>query len=221
MRAVPRQPSDNALGEQQSKALLQHYLEDIKPALVIGATQAQADASAQFVTSAYLPHHGRPGLMPTPPRSVVQTVAYEGNPAYLGRWHGRLVTACHARGWQFVINPSTLSDADLLVAFRDGPWDGWMCREWKSGVKLVNALAAGRPMLTQASAAVREIPAAPSVIVTQEFGLDDALDLMAPLATRQRIADGCVAPAAAYRVDAIAARLQHILSDVLACTPAA
>ena len=43
------------------------------------------------------------------------------------------------------------------MAFRDGPWDGWMCREWKSGVKLVNAICAGRPIISQDSEAWRNL----------------------------------------------------------------
>jgi hypothetical protein len=95
--------------------------------------------------------------MPTPPRPDLKVVAYEGTPKYLGRWRKALDTTCARLGLTFVVNPPSLADVDLLVAFRDGKWDGEVCRQWKSGVKYVNALTAARPILTQSHAAFAEI----------------------------------------------------------------
>jgi hypothetical protein len=204
-----RQPAENGLDEVAARQTLAAHLRVIRPALTIGATQAQADAAC----GVYLPHHSRPGLEPAPARERVEVVAYEGNAAYLGRWLETVSLACAKRGWRFVVNPPDLREADILVALRDGPWDGWMCREWKSGVKLVNAIAAGRPVITQHSAAVREIQPPGSVIETAA-DLEQALDSWAPLDWRaQAVADGRdLAPR--YRLDRIAEDYRRIVAQV-------
>lgn len=120
---------------------------------IIGATKAMA----RDLDGIYIPHHSRPGLAPTPPRKQFYTVAYEGTPKYLGAWGRAIERACASLGARFIINPKSLANADVVVAFRGDPWDGWACRQWKSGVKYVNALVAGRPIMTQASAAFDEI----------------------------------------------------------------
>lgn len=127
---------------------------------VIGATQAMASALGGI----YLPHHSRPGLSLTPARDRAQVVAYEGNRKYLGAWRMVCEVACARLGLEFVVNPKSLAEADVVVALRDGPWDGDLCRQWKSGVKYVNALSVGRPVITQASSAFDEIGPYGSVI---------------------------------------------------------
>ncbi len=204
-----RQPDDHRLTEPQAIAKLHAQIAVIKPVLTIGATEAMAQAC----DGVYLPHHSWAGLVPTPARETVQTVAYQGNAAYLGRWLGVVSQACAARGWRFVVNPEDLSTADLLVAFRDGPWDGWICREWKSGVKLVNANAAGRPIITQDSAASREIAVSASRIAGPD-ALPVALDFWASKGQRAFVADMAHVDAPAYTLEAIAARYQLILASV-------
>ncbi len=201
-----RQPFDNGLGPASAVRLLQTHAAASGASLVIGATMAQARA----IDGVYLPHHSWQGLEPSPPRTVVQTVGYQGNPLYLGIWAKRLDKACRLRGWTFVVNPDDLRNVDILVAFRDGPWDGWICREWKSGVKVVNALAAGRPLLTQASAAFGEI-AAPGAIVETEGDLDLALDGWASLDRRQEAYEQARVGAPAYRLSAVADQFRGIL----------
>lgn len=49
--------------------------------------------------SLILPHHARPGLEPVPLRKKVRTVAYEGDPRYLGKWAGIVGKECERRGW--------------------------------------------------------------------------------------------------------------------------
>lgn len=121
--------------------------------LLICATRAMADD----LGGVYLPHHCRQGLAPAPPRGRTHVVGYDGHKKYLGRWLPALGQACASLGLRFVINPPDLRGVDVLVSFRDGRWDGWACRQWKSGVKHVNAIVAGRPMLSQPSAAHDEL----------------------------------------------------------------
>lgn len=208
-----RQPADNSRTQTAAALDLAAQIAAITPWHVIGATQAQADAAS----GSYLPHHSWSGLEPTRPRREIQTVAYQGNVAYLGAWHGHLQRLCSARGWAFVVNPADLRDADLIVALREGPWDGWACREWKSGVKLVNAMAAGRPVLTQQTAAFREIEPPGSAIETVG-DLEAAFDAWRSLGSRVAAADLCVDQAKAYTVAAVADQYRSILERVTTCT---
>lgn len=202
-----RQPADNQSDEKRAKALLQAQITAIKPALVVCATQAMADACG----GVYLPHHCWAGLESTPARVDVQTVAYEGNALYLGRWRHELEESCKARGWNFVINPPDLRQADIIVALRDGPWDGWICREWKSGVKVVNAIAAGRPVVSQMTAAFAELKPV-------GFRVDTIADLDVALASCAlksiRDLSASQVQARALNVQQAAARYQAILASV-------
>jgi len=203
------QPADHPLTEVQALCLLRAHQTAIRPFMTIGATEAMAAAC----DGVYLPHQSWAGLTPTPARPAVSLVGYQGNALYLGRWRWVLEQACAARGWRFVINPHDLSTVDLLVAFRDGPWDGWICREWKSGVKVVNAIAAGRPLIAQASAAVRELQPAGSVVET-DAELLAALEAWAPYEARAQVVRHCEAQAPTYRLDAVANRYRQILLSV-------
>lgn len=203
------QPAQNGLGAAAAGHLLDAACEAIQPTLVIGATQSMAGRAG----GVYLPHHGYLGLYPTPAREHVRTVAYAGNPTYLGAWRGHLERLCAARGWQFVVDPADVSAADILVALRDGPWDGWMCREWKSGVKLSNAILAGRPILTQPSAAASEMQPCGSTI--HDVGdLAAAFDHWADHDRRAEVARLSGERAVSYRLEAVAAQYLATLATV-------
>jgi len=207
------QPAMHRYTETQALTWLKSQIDFIRPDVTIGATEAMARA----VSGVYLPHHGWAGLRPTPARETVKMVAYEGNPMYLGKWAGAIRAACEKRGWQFVLNPPDLSQADILVAFRDGQWDGWMCRQWKSGVKLVNAICAGRPILTQPCAAADELK--PSGMVLDDVSeVGAALDVCGVLDVRERAVELSRNDAVRFDVQAIAVRYQAILAEqVPAC----
>jgi len=199
------QPRENGLSEGEARARLARALEEIRPQLFIGATPAMAAAGE----GVFLQHHAWAGLVPTDARAHVALVAYQGSPRYLGQWHDVLDRACHRRGWRFVINPPDLAAADLIVAFRDGPWDGWMCRQWKSGVKAVNALAAGRPFLSQACQGSEEgIGSA----VDSPADLEAAFDHWRDHAVRQAVVERARTLAPARTVEAVAAHFQAVLA---------
>jgi hypothetical protein len=204
-----QQPMQNTLREPDAVALVRRSA--WRGLSLIGATNAMATA----VDGVYVPHHAWPGLTPAPARPVVRVVAYQGAAHYLGRWAGWVREACEARGWQFVVNPADLREADILVAFRDGQWDGWICREWKSGVKAVNAIAAGRPLITQDSAAVREIRPAGSVVASPD-DLGQAFDQWADVAARSVVAEVSRDRALAYRLESVATQYRMVL-EAQAC----
>ncbi len=203
------QPGDHRLTASQATALLHAQIRVIKPALTIGATEAMAQAC----DGVYLAHHSWAGLHPTPARERVETVGYEGNPAYLGKWAPAIQAECARRGWTFVINPPDLSAVDLCVAFRDDPWDGWICRAWKSGVKIVNAIAAGRPILTQASTAARELKPVGQLVETPS-AIAAAFESWTtrPVRDAAAICGGQDAPA--FTLAAVAERYRQILQTV-------
>jgi hypothetical protein len=194
------QPSQNQVGADEAVRLAGLMSAEAKPVLTIGATQAMADA----LGGVYLPHHAWPGMAATPARETCAVVAYQGNAAYLGRWAGWLSDACQARGWRLVVNPSSLQEADILVALRDGEWDGRICREWKSGVKVVNAIVAGRPVITQYTAAWRELRPLGTVVESQR-DLDAALDIWAPYAARAAAVDVSTQSAGQFTLNTVAA----------------
>lgn len=210
-----RQPQDNGLTEREARTLLKRQLELIVPAVTIGATQAMADACA----GAYLPHHSWNGLEPSQVKPCVQTVAYQGNAAYLGSWLEIVSRSCAARGWRFVINPPDLREVDLIVALRDAQWDGWMCRAWKSGVKLVNAVAAGRPVMTQPSAAFSEIQP-PGTAIKTAADLLSAFDAWTDEAPRVRALAMCCEMAQAFRLSAVADCYLEVLQRAVVSCPA-
>lgn len=208
-----QQPAQNSLSPAAALAWLSQLLQTVRPTLAIGATKAMSDACDRTCDSVYLPHHTWQGLLPTPPRRVMQAVGYQGNPLYLGRWHGWITKACADRGWRFVVNPGELSAVDLVVALREGPWDGWMCRQWKSGVKIGNAIAAGRPVITQDTAAMAELQA-PGMTIATAADLETAFDRWASWEARYLAWIDCERLAPALRVDAIAATYAAVLETL-------
>lgn len=154
------QPEENDLGRDALIAKVRSIQEAAGVSVLIGATRAMADD----IGGIYLPHHCRIGLAPAQIREKAQVVAYEGQRKYLGRWAAGLEQACAALELRFVVNPPDIRAADVLVSFRDGQWDGWACQRWKSGVKHVNALVAGRPIVSQQSSAWSELKTFGAVI---------------------------------------------------------
>jgi len=144
----------------------------------------------------------------------VSVVGYEGNALYLGRWRQAVQSECDKRGWTFVINPPDLRACDVLVAFRDGPWDGWMCDAWKSGVKAVNAIAAGRPLITQGTVAALEVQPV-CWLVKDQRGLTDSFDYWASFDWRATAASECLRRVHEFTLSTVAMRYRNILEGVV------
>lgn len=174
-------------------------------AVIVATQQMQQDCGGH-----YLPHHHRVGLTAGPVRRTVRSVGYEGDARYLWMWRAVVLEACVQRGWDFIENPANLADVDIVVALRGGEWDGWACRNWKSGVKYVNAMAAGRPVISQPTAAFREIGAPGTVIETKD-DLSRALDYWADYQRRLDAASCAAQLEPHYRLETIADRYRQIL----------
>lgn len=208
------QPAQNGFCETAAGAWLRGEIDRRGAVLTLGATQAMAAAAGP--TGVYLSHHHRVGLCAAPVRETVQAVVYDGRPDYLGRWAGILTRLCAARGWRFLVNPMDLREGDLFVALRDGVWDGYMPREWKSGVKVLNAMAVGRPIISQAMASAREIQPPGHSLIETEGELEAALDLWADRDLRAAVAEQCAAVAPRYSVTAMAQTYRALL-EAVAC----
>lgn len=203
---VWRQPDDNALSLSTHIQRIHEVRDELGVSVLIAATQQMAED----IGGVYVPHHSRPGLTPQPIRHEAAVVAYEGKAKYLGPWRKALEIACVRLGLEFVVNPENLSDADIVVAFRGGMWDGEVCRRWKSGVKYVNAIAAGRPVLTQACAAFAEIQP-PGHAVEQAEELIPALRALMPADVRQQALEACQQRAPQFALDRIARQYRDVL----------
>lgn len=206
-----RQPTANQRTEEEFVREVRGTVQSLNIRLVIGATKTMASA----IGGVYLPHHHRIGLTPTPPRAALKVVAYDGSTRYLGPWRQALERACAELGLTFVVNPEDLTAVDLLVAFRGGDWDGWVCRTWKSGIKYVNAIAAGRPILTQASAGFQEIRPH-GAIVEDPDELVEAIRSWMPLERRQQAYEDGRKRAKSFAIETIASDYLKILQGVTA-----
>lgn len=211
-----KQPDDNqrAIDDHVTDA---HAVADrLGLSAIITATDAMAMALARPRTMrcVYLPHHSRPGLFPVSPRVRASVVAYEGEAKYLGSWRRALEQSCAQLGLAFLVNPPDLRDADVVVAFRGERYDGAVCRQWKSGVKYVNAYVAGRPVLTQPSAAFDEIQPVGDTIASPDQ-LDVALDVLSGSGVRDRAYRLARERGGDYALATIAARYRRLLQDIV------
>lgn len=181
-----KQPEDNGRSVAEMTRLVAERKKRFGIAHVIGATKSMAHA----VGGSYLPHHHRPGLVPGDVRPELKTVAYEGKRKYLGSWGKALQRTCDRLGLRFVVNPTDIREADLLVAFRGEEHDGDLCRQWKSGVKFANAIAAGRPILSQPCAAFDEIQPYGDM-VSSRADLEAAIAWWQPIERRATVCHDC------------------------------
>lgn len=202
-----KQPNENVRTVADMGRFVVDYQRSFGIAHVIGATRAMANA----VGGTYVPHHHRPGLIAADVQPTLATVAYEGTRKYLGSWGKSIEAACQRLGLRFVINPPDLRDADLVVAFRGEEHDGEICRQWKSGVKIVNAMAAGRPILSQPCAAFSEIQP-PGEIVASPADIEGAIASWQSLELRTRALVDCRARAAELSLDTIARNYASVLN---------
>lgn len=118
-------------------------LNEVRPTAVIYPNKQMRDDIG--FRGEVLYHHARPGLGTKeyfPERGLC--VGYEGAEPYMSGYMGTVVAEqCERRMWAFEINPSNYLEMDIIVAFRDAQYNGWVPSSWKSNVKLANAQAAG------------------------------------------------------------------------------
>lgn len=204
-----RQPRDNDRTEADLLEEVRRIRHGLQIGLVIGATQAMATA----IGGVYLAHHHRPSLRATQSLTRAELVAYEGSPRYLGSWQSALEQACAQLGLNFALNPPDLGQVDLVVAFRGEMWDGPVCRQWKSGIKYVNAMAAGRPVVTQSCAAFDEL-APVGVTIERQAELVEAMRAMLAPEVRYAAYEQSLQRAPEFSIETIAAQYRPLLERI-------
>jgi hypothetical protein len=198
-RATPRRAS-----RQKLKA--------IRPMAVVAATRWMARDLAEFgLPTLCVPHHARPGLVPTDIRPM-RVVGYEGSHRHLGTWQQWLEWECAGRGWQFVMNPPQGYEVDVLVALRE--LDGYPARHWKSNVKLANAQALGTPIICNREAGYIETACGAEFFADTREEVQWSLSALESPDVRRALAPR-MREAAPMLVD-VAARFEAWLADV--CT---
>lgn len=149
------QPHGNLWDAATCKSWLAQQVAMVKPRALVASTKAMADDCAGFgIPVLTLPHHARPRQITNPIRYQVRRVGYEGGAQYLGSWQTFVEAQCAKRKWTFVINPSALSELDIVIAMREVT--GYAARNWKSNVKLANAQGTGTPCVVNREAGYLE-----------------------------------------------------------------
>ena len=92
-------------------------------------------------------HHYWPQIKINPIRKIVKKVGYVGNKNFLGMWGHKLDQLCKKKDIEFVINPEDFIDMDVVVLTRGGDYANYLAKNFKSNVKLANAMGSGTPAL--------------------------------------------------------------------------
>ena len=170
------QPECTEWCRSEAIAWVKSQIQKHNPTGVIFANKRMQMDCKTSTPSTAIHHHHRPDIKLNPIRKEVQSVAYEGAPAYLGKWAGRLISECNRRGWDFMVNPRYLADCDIVVAFRDDAVNGYVQRHWKSNVKLANAHGSGTPFIGPCESGYSETATGYERWLESPEGLSAALD---------------------------------------------
>lgn len=181
------QPEAGAWSRRDAIRWLRQQLEALKPDAVIWPNARMREDAEFRGLQTVIYHHARPGLLANPIREHVQTVGYEGAPAYLDHWGPRLQSECRRRGWRFVVNPPALSQLDIVCALRGGQHAGYVQTHWKSNVKLANAHGSGTPFIGTRECGYVETASGAEVWAHTPGELSEAFDSLTPKHERERI----------------------------------
>lgn len=179
------QPTCSSWSREYAVEWARNQITALRPAGVVYATQRMMlDIGMPGI---WIPHHCRPDTVINPIREKVQVVGYEGCAKYLGRWKTLLEEECARRGWQFVCNDRPVGEMDIVVAFRDAEFNGYVQRSWKSNVKLANAHGAGTPFIGPREEGYLDTATGFECWVDLPKQLSAAFDYLEPRETRQNI----------------------------------
>lgn len=183
-------------------------IEKLRPSAIIWPNHKMREDCDPGMPGIVLPHHHRPGIRSNPIREQVKFVGYEGAD-YLGAWRPVLEEECRRRGWQFRMNPEHLSDLDIVVAFRDRMFSGYVQKSWKSNVKLANAHGSGTPFCGQPENGYLEQATGAEYWATTPKELSTCFDWLESKDTREQVSDRFRAKA--YPLEQAAKDLQTFL----------
>jgi len=179
------QPTSSAWSKRYAVDWLRAHIGRLRPARVIWANaQMQADFGGG---GSVVYHHARPGQQPNPIRAQLRTIGYEGAEAYIGPWIPAIERICRERGMQFVLNPPSLAQLDVVLALRGPDRGGYVTRSWKSNVKLANAHATGTPFIGSPECGYLETATGAEHWAESPADLERALDWLLAQDTRLEI----------------------------------
>jgi hypothetical protein len=199
------QPTAGAWSRDEAINWVRNQIKNMNPTAVLWPNRKMMEDCNDGRPAKVLYHHHRPGLPRHQVRQRVEKVAYEGSAKYLGRWQSDIEMACRARGWQFEVNPSCLSDADIVIAARDGIHNGYVQQHWKSNVKLANAQGAGVAFVAQKEDGYTETSAGEVGWFSSLSELQHQFDLLDSMTMRTMVHRGMLAKA--YPVERAASDL--------------
>jgi hypothetical protein len=181
------QPLAGTWTKEQAQRWVWQKLADYSPDRVIWPNMKMrhdCDGASHDLT---LPHHYWPAMTPNPIREKVKLVNYEGSQSYLGVWEHWIHKECSRRNWCFSINAASYNAADIVVAFRDGEYNGYVQRHFKSGIKLANAHGSGTPFVGQIESGYLESATGFEQFVSTPKELISAFDFLEDWNTRKNI----------------------------------
>lgn len=191
------QPECAGWSQLQACQWLRDHLNRLKPTAVVWPTlRMQADST---YPGWVLYHHYRPGLEVMPVRERIRRIGYEGRAEYFAAWVMMVLSECNRIGAEFVMNPASISQVDVVLALRAGKWNGYCQRHWKSNVKLANAHGSGVPFIGLTEAGYLETAAGGEQLIQAPHELGQALDMLSDPAVRVSVHEKFLANA--YSVD--------------------
>ena len=187
------QPLCTTWGKDQAVSWVKDQIAQYSPTAVIWPNQRMMNDCGGDIPDIVIRHHHRPNIQRNPIRENVAVVGYEGSIKYLGRWGHALRDECQARGWELRTNPKALSELDIVVAFRDAPFNGYAQRHWKSNVKLANAHGSGTPFIGPREDGYIETASGLELWTNEPGGLRDAFDRLTGRHHREQVQKGFIA----------------------------
>lgn len=180
---------------------------------VAATEKMQQDLQTDF----WLRHHFRPNIEENQIRQQVQVVGYEGCERYLGKYLPIIAEQCKKRGWQFVINPACLAQCDVLLAVRDDDWRGYASDNWKSCVKMSNAIGSLTPLIALPESGYVETHA-PFISIDNTSNISDAFDVVSDFETRFHIANQYLKLKPLYELNTVAQEYLQWLTSLYQST---
>jgi hypothetical protein len=181
------QPQCGFWSKRQSIEWVKNEIARLDPSAIIWPNRQMFIDCGDDRPSCVLYHHFRPSISSHTPKARLLTVAYEGSEKYLDGWKPILADQCTQRGWSFVCNPSSISDADVVVALRASQYAGYAQVNWKSNVKLANAQGSGVPFIGQPEKGYLETASGSEIFIETKEQLSDAFDEVSSFEVRQRM----------------------------------
>lgn len=211
----PQDDLDCKNRDQARRLFLSAWSEFPSDALLFPNSQMRNDFSDVPRQSCVLYHHYRPEADFVPVRPQPRILAYEGERRFLGEWELLIQRACSETGWEFHINPSSLSEADVGMSVRGAPYSGFLGTNYKSNVKLANFYGWGLPCLIHDSEKACKETAVDGVHFFKTYDdLVDGLKILKSSERRLQIQHGFLKAREQFSLKHLAGELERFLSSI-------